>query len=263
MRSLFSCLFAMLVCMPAAALAGNPCPIAMTFYDMGTPPWLEQAKLLDALTSKTMWLGMSFNTSTAAPEKKRPAGVRVTNVSSGSPTAKAGLKVGDVITASNGQALTTYQAFNAVLDGTKPGSTLTLQVSRDGKSEAKTLTLSNQDPVLGALIRYASKQDCTDVSRGDASPSWSAEARPLLWAKNKRFRCDDADSALTKGGVSLGEGDVLMLRGSKRLLFVSPNLETFCVSAKDYDGAKLTPAKIKALYTRLTQSYVAGRHENP
>ena len=259
MRLLSSCLFALSACLPAAALAGDPCPIAFNFYDVGAPPWLDQATLLDALTTKDSWLGMSFKTNAT------PAGVRVTAVSTGSPTAKAGLKVGDVMTAVNGQALTTFQALNTVLDATKPGSVLALQVTRDGKSEAKTLTLSRQDPVLGALIREASKQDCGAVSRGDASAKWIAKVQPLMYQKNKRFRCDDAGSAIIKtlGSDALGDGDTLMLRGTKRMLFVAPNHKSFCVSAKNYDGAKLTPAVVKALFTRLTKSYVADRHANP
>lgn len=264
MRFLFGCLAVLFACLPTTAMAGDPCPIDFSFYDLGTPPWLEQSTLLDALTTKDSWLGMSFNTSTADASKGRPAGVRVSAVSTGSPTAKAGLKIGDVITAANGKTLTKFQEFNAVLDTTKPGSTLTLQVTRDGKSEAKTLTLSRQDPVLGALIRHASKQDCASVTRGDPAPAWIAKVQPFLYAKNKRFRCDDAGKALLKAmsGEFTG-GETLLLRGSKRLIFVGPDFGSFCVSAKDYDGAKLTPAAIKALYTRLTKAYVADRHANP
>ncbi|MGK0361497.1 MAG: hypothetical protein ACI9U2_003815 [Bradymonadia bacterium] len=264
MRSLFSCLLALSACLPAAALAGDPCPIEFTFYDLGTPPWLEQSKLLDALTTKDSWLGMSFKTNAAVPGKA-PAGVQVTNVSAGSPSAKAALKAGDVITAANGEPLLTFQAFNTLLDATSPGSVLALQVTRDGKSEAKTLTLSRQDPVLGALIREASKQECGAVTRGDASPSWIAKVQPHMYAKNKRFRCDDAGEAIAKalGDDALGAGDTLLLRGSKRMLFVAPGLKTFCVSAKDYDGAKLTPAAVKGLFSKLTKAYIADRHANP
>ena len=262
MRSLTRCLLLALVCLPAAARAGDPCPIGHAFYDLGTPPWLKQSELLDALTTKDSWLGMSFKTHNKT--EGAPAGVRVTDVSSSSPAAKAGLKIGDVITAANGSALPTFQAFNAVLDGTAPGSALTLQVTRDGKSEAKTLTLGRQDPVLGALIRHASKQDCAVVSRGDPAPSWTAKIHAHLWEKNKRFRCDEAGAAIAKAAdLDLSEGDTLMLRGSKRVLFVGPDRRSFCVNAADYDGAKLTPASVKALFDRLAKRYIADRHANP
>lgn len=242
--------------LPGLAQAGNPCPIDFTFYDLGAPNWLDREKLLDGLTSKDSWLGMSYKTHSTP-------GVRITNVSSGSPVAKAGLKVGDVLLTANGKPLKTFKDLSAVMDTTQPGSTLNISVSRGGKVEKKTLTLSRQDPILGALIRHASKQDCASVTRGDSDGEWAAKAKAAVFAKNRRFRCDDAADKLYGSNGIPGPGDIFLVRGSKRVLIANAGYETVCVRAAEYDGAKLTPAKVANLYRKLTQSYVDDRYANP
>jgi membrane-associated protease RseP (regulator of RpoE activity) len=243
-----------LVLMPGLAFAGDPCPIDFTFYDLGAPEWLERETLLDALQTKDSWLGMSFKTHSTP-------GVRVTAVSSGSPTAKAGLKVGDVIVKADGKALPTFQAFDAVLDNTTPGSSLTLTVVSGGATADKTLTLSRQDPVLGALIRHASKQDCASVSRGEGDAEWVKKAQAAAFAKNRRFQCKDAHVHLAKQGLEPGQ--IVLVRGSKRVLLANPGSTTTCIKAASYDGAKLTPAAVGSLFKTLTKAYVADRHANP
>ena len=258
MRPLTRCLLMALACLPAAAQAGDPCPIDFTFHDAGAPPWLDHAALLDGLATKDSWLGMSYKTH--KDKDGTEMGVRVTNVSAGSPTQKAGLKVDDVITRVAGAPMVTYQALNAVMDASKPGAVLALTVMRAGTKMQMPLTLSRQDPLFGALVRYASTQECASVSRGDTPAAWLTKISPHLYAKNKRFRCDDAAKALAK---DLEPGQIVLIRGSKRVLIANPGSTTVCVQSANYDGAKLTPASVKALYERLTKSYVADRHANP
>lgn len=243
-----------LLTLPGLCWAGDPCPIDFTFYDLGAPEWLNRDTLLDGLQTKDSWLGMSFKTHSTP-------GVRVTAVSSGSPTAKAGLKVGDIIVKANGKALPTFQDFNTVLDTTKPGDSLKLSVVRAGKAEEKTLVLSRQDPVLGALIRHASKQDCAQVSRGDADAAWVKRAQAAAFSKNRRFQCATAHTQLAK--LNIEPGQIVLVRGSKRVLLANPGSQTVCIKAANYDGAKLTPAAIGDLYKTLTKAYVADRHANP
>jgi putative serine protease PepD len=70
------------------------------------------------------------------------SGVYIGTVSAGSPAAKAGLKVGDVITAVNGKPTPTSDDLGTVLAGHKPGQTVTLKVThQSGASDLVKVTL--------------------------------------------------------------------------------------------------------------------------
>jgi len=79
------------------------------------------------------------------PAPQAQAGLVVTNVITGSPAEKAGLKVHDVITAVNAKAVIAAGDFVNQVKAAKVGDTLTLTVTR--KDEANPLKL---DVVLGA-----------------------------------------------------------------------------------------------------------------
>jgi putative serine protease PepD len=70
------------------------------------------------------------------------AGVLVQSVTPGGPAAKAGLKVGDVITAVNSQATPTLDALTSAVSELKPGATVTLRVvTQNGAHKALHLKL--------------------------------------------------------------------------------------------------------------------------
>lgn len=230
------------------ARAGDPCPIDFTFHDLGAPTWLQRDALLDGLESRDSWVGISFST--------KSKGVRVDAVSAGGPAAKAGLKVGQHITTVDGAGVTTHEALGEYFRKAKPGATLTLGLAEGG---TVALTLGRQDPVLGALIDHAAKQDCTFVRRGDVAAERVEALRAKLFHANRRFRCEDAHGQFE--GV-LEPGDVVMVRGSKRILLANPGWATVCMRADEIDGARLAKA-IPALFDRLSKAYVADRHANP
>src|SRR5436190_5651368 len=62
-------------------------------------------------------------------------GALVSNVDEGSPAARAGLKQGDVITQYNGKAVVDYNQLRNSVAATTPGTTVTMQVQRDGKTQ--------------------------------------------------------------------------------------------------------------------------------
>ncbi|HYB27277.1 MAG TPA: trypsin-like peptidase domain-containing protein [Solirubrobacteraceae bacterium] len=62
----------------------------------------------------------------------------------GSPAAKAGLKPGDIITAVNGQTVTSVNQFVATIANYAPGDTVTLTVNRGGSTKTIKLTLGSQ-----------------------------------------------------------------------------------------------------------------------
>jgi len=68
-------------------------------------------------------------------------GALVSNVEDGSPAAKAGIKQGDVITQYNGKPVADSNQLRNEVSSTTPGSTVSLQVVRDGKTDTVKATL--------------------------------------------------------------------------------------------------------------------------
>jgi len=71
---------------------------------------------------------------------KEPNGALIATVEPGSPADKAGLKPGDVVLAFNGQAIDDPNKLPRLVAETKPGSSATLRIWRDGKAEEVKFT---------------------------------------------------------------------------------------------------------------------------
>ena len=72
---------------------------------------------------------------------KLPEGIYIQSIEIASAAEAAGLKVGDVITAIDGQDVTTMEELNKIKNDKKIGDKITLTITRDGKSQDVTLTL--------------------------------------------------------------------------------------------------------------------------
>jgi putative serine protease PepD len=68
-------------------------------------------------------------------------GARISRVFPGTPAAKAGLKVGDLVTALNGKSITSADALTAAVSNGKPGDTITLTIRRGGATKQVSVTL--------------------------------------------------------------------------------------------------------------------------
>ena len=71
-------------------------------------------------------------------------GARVSAVTPGSPAAKAGLKVGDVITSVNTQAVDSAEVLIVAIRTHQPGESVRIAYERSGKSRQVNLTLAQQ-----------------------------------------------------------------------------------------------------------------------
>jgi putative serine protease PepD len=71
-------------------------------------------------------------------------GAKITQVRPDSPAAKAGLKVGDVVTAFDGHSVTSADDLTAAVFNAKSGDTVTITVRRDGSTKHLSLTLGVQ-----------------------------------------------------------------------------------------------------------------------
>jgi len=74
-------------------------------------------------------------------DSKDNRGAIVTQVEANSPAAKAGLKVGDLITALDGKEITDASQLQVTVGQTRPGTTIKLQVMRDSKGMELPVTL--------------------------------------------------------------------------------------------------------------------------
>jgi membrane-associated protease RseP (regulator of RpoE activity) len=75
----------------------------------------------------------------------RQAGVLVSRIESESPAADAGLKVGDIISAIDGEAIESPQELRHAITTRDAGDTVTVDVYRDGRSEQFTATLAKRE----------------------------------------------------------------------------------------------------------------------
>jgi serine protease Do len=91
------------------------------------------------------YMGIGINDVTPDQAKffhvNNASGAVVTQVESESPAAKAGLKVGDVITELNGEPINDAGQLQVEVGQKDPGTTIHLKVMRDGKSENIPVTL--------------------------------------------------------------------------------------------------------------------------
>jgi S1-C subfamily serine protease len=85
---------------------------------------------------------LNITATTGFSSSGQPGGVIIVQVQPGGAADKAGLKPQDVITAINGQKITSSSALNDVLAGLKPGDQAKVTVTRaDGSQQTVTVTL--------------------------------------------------------------------------------------------------------------------------
>jgi serine protease Do len=78
------------------------------------------------------------------------SGVFVSDVEENSPASAAGIKPEDVITKYNGEEITSQEQFVTLVQTTKPGSVVGIEVIREGKSQALRVTIGELAPQVAA-----------------------------------------------------------------------------------------------------------------
>jgi len=138
-------------------------------------------------------------------------GALVSDVTPGGAAAKAGLKRGDVILGYQGRAVVDTNAFRNEIAATKPGSTVTLQVLRDGKSSEVKATLEE----MAAAKEAANRSD--DSGRA-GSGKFGMAIEPLTPQIADRLELDrnvegvvitGLDPSGAAASAGLREGDVI------------------------------------------------------
>ena len=136
-----------------------------------------------------------------------PEGALVANVERGGPADKAGLKAGDVVRSMNGKKVVSSIDLPAMVGLTKPGSTVKLEVWRQGKLIALDAKLGNLTDKVAAVSPASDRAE-------QASSKLGLSLRPL--DPNERrdsgiangLLIEDAGGAAQSAGVQ--PGDVLL-----------------------------------------------------
>jgi serine protease Do len=123
-------------------------------------------------------------------------GALVSEVDQGSPAAKAGLKQGDVITQFNGKAIADNNQLRNAVASTTPGTTVPMQVLRDGKNETLRAT-------VGELAPAAETTSAPSEIKGEGRYGMTVQSTP------KGLALTQLDPSGLAAESGLQEGDVI------------------------------------------------------
>jgi Do/DeqQ family serine protease len=166
---------------------------------------VRRGKLGVTVQSVTSDLAASLNLRDAS-------GALVSGVEPGSPASKAGLRQGDVVTALNGEKVADSNALRNHIAGTKPGSTITLDVLRDGRTHTMQATLAELQPSRSGA------SDESEESEGHASGAAGMSVQPLtpevarelgLTGRKEGVVVRDVDPDGAAAAAGLRSGDVI------------------------------------------------------
>ena len=107
-------------------------------------------------------------------------GIGVVSVEAGSPAEEAGLVAGDIITAIDGQSITTQEELNSLLEQYSPGDTITLTVYRqsvrgDGQELSMELTFAEAGAPSDTTTQQSSQQSTqqSQAQNESSTSPWS------------------------------------------------------------------------------------------
>jgi serine protease Do len=135
------------------------------------------------------------------------SGALVNNVEPGSPADKAGVRRGDVITAINGDNVRDGNELRNEVAQAMPGTSVTLQIVRDGREQTLKATLGELEPSKGA------RSDGSPADPGGfgmtIEPLTSERARQLGVAASGGVIVADVRPSSRAAEAGLRSGDVI------------------------------------------------------
>jgi serine protease Do len=178
-------------------------------------PQLRTGKITRGMIGVSIMQGpISAATADAIGLKDRKGAI-VSQVSSGSPSEKAGVKPGDVVVEFNGKPVVNDRALVEMVVATRPGSAVPMKVLRDG--EPKTLTVT-----VGELNLDAEASTNEESAPGDLSKDFGLTLDDVTPAIARRLKLPAGVSGAIVSEVrprspgaraGLAEGDVLVRIG--------------------------------------------------
>ncbi len=184
------------------------------------------------------WIGVMIQqiTPSLAKALKVQNGAVIVQVMPNSPAAKAGLKVGDVIVGINNENINTVQRLQFIVMETKPGTTLTFHIVRDGKPidinvniEKMPLSLTENTNSsitdFGITVRSLSSQEAQTYGGGvyvvnvDPNSPAASSIEPgdiILMINNHPVNSVSDFKSLISGYAKSGNILLLVARGAQR-----------------------------------------------
>jgi len=189
------------------------------------------------------YIGASVQTLTpelaeAMKLKGQPTGALVGEVVPKSPSEKAGMKTGDVITAVNGKKISDARELRLMIGSMAPGTKVQIEVNREGQSKIFNVELAEMPPGEAEQGAETSPEESAQPEKatvfgGVAVADVTDEIRNALNlskdVKGAVIAEIDADSPAAKAG--LREGDVIQevnkqpVRNAKDLVAISKKLK--------------------------------------
>jgi len=127
----------------------------------------------------TPYIGVTVgNVSEESQSYGMPQGAAIRSVEQGSPAEKAGLQSNDIVTAVNGEAITSYEGLGSAISKSQPEDKLELTVYRRG--ETLTITVTVGERTQSAIPQSDNSQDGYGGQSGDGfgGYSWGFPAEP-------------------------------------------------------------------------------------
>jgi serine protease Do len=153
-------------------------------------------------------------------------GIALANVIADGPAAKAGLKVGDVITAVNGTPVDDVNSFRLQVAGFAPGTTVHLKVDRNGQTMDLAVTLTefhleaeNNGDGQGNLPNGGEKGALKGLSVQALTPDLRQQLQTPDGTQGVMITEVDPDSAASAAGLQ--QGDIIVQVDRKPVTTVS------------------------------------------
>jgi serine protease Do len=139
----------------------------------------------------------------------KPGGALVSGLKPDAPAARAGLKNGDVILELNGQAIESANDLRLRISQTAPGSSVKLEVSRDGKTQNMDVTLAELPPDKSAeqAPGESGSGGLDGVNVQELSPEAMQELQ--LAPGTRGVVVESVDPSSAASAVGLQRGDVI------------------------------------------------------
>jgi S1-C subfamily serine protease len=146
---------------------------------------------------------------------KLPNGALVSSVVSGSPAAKAGLKVSDLIVGIDGQAIDDPNAFDYRFATRPLGGTAQIDLQRAGKSLKLAIALETAPDSGRNEIVLTSRSPFQGAKVSNISPAVADELH--LDADTEGVVVTDIAEAATAAGVGFQKGDIILAVNNQKI----------------------------------------------
>jgi Do/DeqQ family serine protease len=168
---------------------------------------------------KRPWLGARLQAVTPEIAEtlglRLPSGALVANVAAGSPAARAGLKLSDLIVAIDGQPVDDPNAFDYRFATRPLGGTAQVDVQRDGKTIKLSIPLETAPDTGRDEIVIKSRSPFQGAKVANISPALAEELR--LDANTEGVVVTDLADDATAASVGFQKGDIIVAVNSQKI----------------------------------------------